>query len=84
MFRILKLHDNPPPDSPDSLDEHQGDVEALVDIINSSPTLKQTPQWRKMIEVKRRMFKKKGTLDAAEYKEKQRMNAQADLYDRFQ
>jgi ribosomal protein S18 acetylase RimI-like enzyme len=84
MFRILKLHDNPPPDSPDSLDEHQGDVEALMDIIDSSPTLKQTPQWRKMIEVKRRIFKKKGTLDAAEYKEKQRMNAQADLYDRFQ
>jgi hypothetical protein len=81
MFRILKLHDNPPPDSPDSLDEHQG---GLMDIIDSSPTLKQTPQWRKMIEVKRRIFKKKGTLDAAEYKEKQRMNAQADLYDRFQ
>ena len=81
MYRILHLHENPPPDTPGSLDEHQG---SLIDIINNSPTLRMTPQWRKMIDVKRHIFKKKGTPNAAEYKEKQRMNAQVDQFDRFQ
>ena len=41
----------------------------MIDIINNSPTLRETPQWRKMIGVKRHIFKKKGTLDAPEYNE---------------
>jgi hypothetical protein len=79
MYRILKLHNDPPPDSP--LEEHRC---AMIDKINNSPTLRETPQWRKMIDVRRHIFKKKGTLDAAEYNEKQRMKAQADQYDRSQ
>jgi len=74
MYRILKLHNNPPPDSPDE----------IINKMISSPKLRKTPQWRRMIDLKSHILKKKGTLDAAEYNEKRRMKAQADQYDGFQ